>query len=173
MYKSELERRRSKTTVVVAMCVIDLVLLMKFVTGQVVIVPDKPKTNSKGKAKPKPKAAKPVTPAQASFPSPTPALTPTPTPSRQPDPAPNANTTRSPYAVPFPLPTVDVKRAEPAVDVKRTEPAVYPKRTEPEARVAPPINLSEYLFDVITSDQRGNVTQSCKNRARYFTENLS
>jgi len=182
MYKSELERRRSKTTVVVAVCVISLVLLMKFVTGQVVIVPDKPKANSKGKAKPKPKAAKPVIPAQASFPSPTPALTPTPTPSRQPDPAPNANTTRSPYAVPFPLPTVDVKRAEPAVDVKRTEPAVDvkrtepavgPKRTEPEARVAPPINLSEYLFDVITSDQRGKVTQSRKNRARYFTENLS
>src|SRR5262249_7529734 len=173
MYKSELERRRSKTTVVVAMCVINLALLMKFVTGQVVIVADKTKTNRKGKAKRKPKAAKPVPPAQASFPPPTPALTPTPTPSRQPDPAPNANTTRSPYAVPFPLPTVDVKRAEPAVDVKRTEPAVGPKRTEPEARVAPPINLSEYLFDVITSDQRGKVTQSRKNRARYFTENLS
>ena len=47
------------------------------------------------------------------------------------------------------------------------------KRAEPEARVAPPINLSEYLVDVITSDQRGKVTQSRKNRARYFTEKLS
>src|SRR5262249_43060310 len=173
MYKSELERRRSKATVVVAVCAMSLVLLMKFVTGQVVIVPDKPKTTSKGKAKPKPRAAKPVTPAQASFPSPTPALTPTPTTSRQPDPAPNENATRSPYAVPFPLPPVNVRRTEPVVDVKRTEPAVEPKRREPEARVAPPINLSEYLFDVITSDQRGKVAQSRKNRARYFTENLS
>src|SRR5215470_16505661 len=193
MYKSELERRRSKATVAVSVCVISLVLLTKFVSGQVVIVPNTPKTNSKAKSKPRPKVAKTVTPASASspVPTPTPTLTPAPTPSQQPDPSPNSNSTRSPYAVPFPLPPVNVKRTEPAVDVKRTEPAVEVKRTdpvvdlkrtgpavdlkrtEPEARVAPPINLSEYQFDVITGDQRGKVTQSSKNRARYFTENLS
>jgi len=46
-------------------------------------------------------------------------------------------------------------------------------RAETEARVAPPINLSEYLVDVITSDNRGKVTESRKNRVRYFTENLN
>ena len=43
----------------------------------------------------------------------------------------------------------------------------------PEVRVSPPTKLSEYVFDVITSDARGKVTETRKERARYFTEDLN
>jgi formylglycine-generating enzyme required for sulfatase activity len=164
MYKSEIERRRSKATAIIAVCVISLVLSIKFVTGQVVIVPNKPKTNSKTKAKPKPKTTKSTSSAPARSPAPVPTITPMPTPSRPPDPAPDGATTPSPVITPTPPLSGDVKRADPSSgDVKRAE---------PEARVAPPINLSEYLVDVITSDERGKITQTRKNRARHFTEKL-
>ncbi|MGH9769764.1 MAG: formylglycine-generating enzyme family protein [Blastocatellia bacterium] len=44
---------------------------------------------------------------------------------------------------------------------------------KPEARVAPPIRLSEYVFDVVASDERGKVIETRKARTRYFTEELN
>ncbi len=133
-------------TAVIAACVIGSALLIKSVVGQVVIVPNKPKSSNKSKSKSKTRKSKTVSSAPA--PLPTPTIIPTPVP------APAEN-------------------LAPVVVIKPTPPPELNKRTEPEPRVAPPINLSEYQFDVITSDQRGKVTQSRKNRARYFTENLS
>src|SRR5262245_5454419 len=148
-----IERRRSKATVIIAVCVISSVILTNFVTGQVVIVPNKPKTNSKTKSKPKSKKTNPITPAPA--PTLTPAPTPAPTLTPAPEPAPDRTTTPPPVIAPAP----------PLSEIVN--------RIKPEPRVAPPVNLSEYQFDVVTSDQRGKVTQSSRNRARYFAEKLS
>src|SRR5215813_94135 len=187
MYKSEIERRRSKATVLISVCVISLFLLINIVTGQVVIVPNKPKSNNKAKAKPKSKTNKSVANAPAPSPTPTPTLTPAPAPSRPLNPAPAGATTPSPIVSPSPASDGATTRSRivtpsPASDgATTTSPIVAPtwpssidlKRVEPLSRVAPPINLSEYQYDVITSDQRGKVIQSGRNRARYFNENLS
>jgi len=130
-------------------CLINLLLLLQFVPGQVVIVPkkpNKPKTNSKVTPKTKSKTTKSV--IRKDVPTPTP----TPAPLRLPDPVPEAP---APAPAPVAAPPPEVKPAE------------------PEARVAPPINLSEYMFEVITGDSKGKVTDSRKTRARYFTETLS
>src|SRR5262245_24654288 len=143
----KLERWRLRARMVVSVCLINLLLLLQCVPGQVVIVPkkpNKPKTNSKVTTKTKPKTTKAVTSKDIPPPTPTPA------PTRPPEPAPEA-----PAPAPIAMPPPEAKLAE------------------PEARVAPPINLSEYMFEVITGDSRGKVTDSRKNRARYFTETLS
>ena len=150
---SEFERRRPKATVVVVACVISLLLLIKFVAGQVVIVPNKPKSNSKSKAKPKRKSTNtvpiPASPNSLPAPAPTPTLTPAAVP------APESASKPAPIITPAPASPVEIKRAESA------------------PRAATPINLSEFQFDVIAGDQRGKVTQSRKSRARYFAESLN
>jgi formylglycine-generating enzyme required for sulfatase activity len=80
-----------------------------------------------------------------------------------------------PAATPSPLP-------DPAspVDARPLAFAVFPplslKDVAPASRLASnitPVRLSEYSFDVITSDARGKVTETRKERARYFIEELN
>src|SRR5262245_43713397 len=149
----KLERWRLRARALVSVCLINLLLLLQPVPGQVVIVtkkPNKQKTNSKVTPKTKSNTTKSVTRKDVPPPTPTPA------PLRLPDPAPEA-----PAPAPITAPPPEVKPAEPEA------------RAEPETRVAPPINLSEYMFEVITGDSKGKVTDSRKTRARYFNETLS
>jgi formylglycine-generating enzyme required for sulfatase activity len=141
----KLERWRLRARTVVSVCLINLLLLLQCAPGQVVIVPKKPnKPKNNSKVTTKTKPKTTKSVTRKDVPPPTP----TPAPLRPPDPAPEA-------PAPITTPPPEVKPAE------------------PEARVAPPINLSEYMFEVITGDSRGKVKDSRKNRARYFTETLS
>jgi formylglycine-generating enzyme required for sulfatase activity len=135
--------------------------MIKMVTGQVVIVPDKPRpprTTGKPKAKPKPKTGEP-NPAMSSS---APVVAPTPAAARAPETAPQAtaapasNDSANPSSFAI-LPPPVPKSA---------------KALASEQRLPPPTRLFDYVFNVVTTDARGKVTGTRQERARNYVEKL-
>lgn len=146
MYRSKLEKRRSGSAIVIIFGIVSLLFWVNYVTGQVVIVPNKLKTtrsNSKAKSKAKSKTK------------------------------PKANTApaATPVALPDPKPAVIAK--PPAFAVSPPPSLTTAATVNQPASDTTPANLSEFVFDVVTSDARGKVTETRKERARYFIEELN
>ncbi len=136
----------------ITLCVISLFLCIKYVAGQVVIVPDKrraPRTSVKSKDKPNPKTREMTASASSSIPAPKSA------PPRLP---------ALQRSAPVNLSIFTILRPPPFRNL--------PSR-ESEARVPPPTRLTEYVFEVITSDARGRVIDTRRASAWFFTEGLN